>query len=195
MGDQQIEQTKAALRREARARRAAIDPKVREAAAEAAAKHFFRSSLIEPGAVVAGYWAIGDEISCRPILDQLMTRAIAVVLPAVTEPGEPLQMRLWQAGAALQDGGFGTLAPPPEAAAVEPEVVILPLLGYDASGTRLGYGGGYYDRTIASMKKTPRLIGLAYSEQEFTHIPRARHDVPLDAVVTPAGLRLFGGQA
>lgn len=195
MGDQQIEQTKAALRRAARNRRAAIDPAARNAAALAACQHFLASGLVQSGAVVAAYWSIGDEITCLPIMDALQGSGVSVALPAVTGPDEPLQMRIWRAGVALCDGGFGTLAPPPDAPQAEPEVVIVPLLGYDATGTRLGYGGGFYDRTLASMKKTPRLIGLAYSEQEFAHIPRAPHDVPLDAVVTPVGLRFFGGRA
>ena len=69
----------------------------------------------------------------------------------------------------------------------------MPLLGFDRLGTRLGYGGGYYDRTLAVLPKRPQLIGFAFKRQEFDHIPRLDHDVPLDAVVTEAGARYFSG--
>jgi 5-formyltetrahydrofolate cyclo-ligase len=68
----------------------------------------------------------------------------------------------------------------------------MPLLGFDSMGTRLGYGGGYYDRTLARMKRKPRLIGLAFSAQEVDTIPRESHDIPLDAIITEAGVRHFG---
>jgi 5-formyltetrahydrofolate cyclo-ligase len=70
-------------------------------------------------------------------------------------------------------------------------MVIMPLLGFDAAGTRLGYGGGHYDRTLATLEPAPRLVGVAFAAQELAHIPRAPHDRPLDAVVTENGVRHF----
>jgi 5-formyltetrahydrofolate cyclo-ligase len=77
----------------------------------------------------------------------------------------------------------------------EPDIILMPLLGFDAAGTRLGYGGGYYDRTLAALHKRPKLIGLAFAVQELPLIPRESHDVPLDAVITESGLRQFGPAA
>ena len=74
-------------------------------------------------------------------------------------------------------------------------IVLAPLVGWDGAGYRLGYGGGYYDRTLAAMTRKPRLVGLAFAAQELDSIPREPHDVPLDAVVTEAGVRHFGADA
>jgi 5-formyltetrahydrofolate cyclo-ligase len=100
-------------------------------------------------------------------------------------------MRLWEESAPLYPSGFGTLAPDELAPKVDPDVVLVPLLGFDKHGTRLGYGGGYYDRTLASLGKKPKLVGLAFAAQEIDDIPRDGHDVPLDAVVTEIGVRHF----
>ena len=85
-------------------------------------------------------------------------------------------------------GGFNECGIAPR---VEPDVVVMPLLGFDARGTRLGYGGGYYDRTLAGMHKRPRLVGFAFSGQELPEVPREPHDRPLDMIVTELGLRQF----
>lgn len=82
-----------------------------------------------------------------------------------------------------------------EAPRAELNVILMPLLGFDKLGTRLGYGGGYYDRTLALLTKRPRLIGFAFALQELEHIPREAHDVPLDAIVTERGVRNFGKKA
>jgi 5-formyltetrahydrofolate cyclo-ligase len=109
----------------------------------------------------------------------------------VTGAAEPLQFRIWGADAPLYEAGFGTLAPSDLAPRAEPDLILMPLLGYDRTGTRLGYGGGYYDRTLAAMTKRPMLVGLAFSAQALDHIPREAHDIPLDAVVTESGVEFF----
>jgi len=109
--------------------------------------------------------------------------------------GQPLSLRLWEPHAPLYEAGFGTLAPNEFAPQVEPDVIIMPLLGFDAAGTRLGYGGGYYDRTLDRLGKKPRLIGLAYAAQELDAIPREPHDVPLDMVITERGAQIFRREA
>jgi 5-formyltetrahydrofolate cyclo-ligase len=195
MVDQTIEQTKAALRIKAHAARALLDHDERAEAAQAAAEHFFKSIELGPADVVAAYWRIRDELDCQPILVRLMDSNQTVVLPAVSGPEAPLDLRVWEQGSALYEAGFGTLAPSELAPRAEPDIVIMPLLGFDSAGTRLGYGGGYYDRTLAIMNKKPRLVGLAFAAQELEHIPRDSHDVPLDAVITEAGIRQFGAAA
>jgi 5-formyltetrahydrofolate cyclo-ligase len=192
MADDTIENAKAALRLKAHATRAALPQGARHEAALAAAEHFFNQIELAEGEVVAAYWRIRDELDCQPILVRLMDRFQPVVLPVVLGPEQPLEMRIWEQGAALYPSGFGTLAPAELAPQAQPDVVLMPLLGFDGMGTRLGYGGGYYDRTLARMKRKPRLIGLAFAAQELEAIPREAHDIPLDAVVTETGVRHFG---
>jgi 5-formyltetrahydrofolate cyclo-ligase len=195
MVDENIEDAKADLRLQAHAARAALSQASRAEAAGIVAKCFFDSIVLEPTDVVAAYWRIRDELDCQPILIGLMDSNQTVVLPVVLGPERPLEMRVWEQGASLYEAGFGTLAPAELAPQAEPDVVIMPLLGFDSQGTRLGYGGGYYDRTLAHMKKRPKLIGLAFAAQELDAIPRDSHDVPLDAVITEAGVRYFGTSA
>lgn len=195
MVDEMIEEAKAALRIRARAARASLDHGERADAAVAAARHFFDGIALQASDVVAAYWRIRDELDCQPILVKLMDSNQKVVLPVVVGPEDPLDLRVWEQGASLYESGFGTLAPSELAPKAEPDIVIMPLLGFDKTGTRLGYGGGYYDRTLASMKKKPKLIGLAFAAQELDRIPREAHDMPLDAIVTEAGVRHFGASA
>jgi len=192
MVEDDIERAKAALRVKAHEKRAALSASMRAEAAEAACAHFFDGIALADGEVVAAYWRIRDEMDCQPILVKLMDSGQPVCLPVVIGDGEPLELRLWQEGAPLYPAGFGTLAPEEPAPRAEPDVIIMPLLGFDDRGTRLGYGGGYYDRTLAKLSKKPRLVGLAFSAQKLDHIPRDGHDIPLDAVVTEAGVTHFG---
>jgi 5-formyltetrahydrofolate cyclo-ligase len=191
MDDATIEQAKAALRVRARAQRAAIAESLKPDAARAACRHFLEDVPLDPAEVVALYWPIREELDCRPLLTHLMDALQPVCLPVVVGEEAPLDMRLWEQGAPLYPSGFGTLAPSEIAPRAEPDVVLMPLLGFDARGTRLGYGGGYYDRTLAALAKTPRLVGYAFSAQELPEIPREPHDRPLDLLVTELGVRRF----
>jgi 5-formyltetrahydrofolate cyclo-ligase len=191
MAELDIEETKAALRRQAHATRAALSDEDRAEAANAVAEHFFEHVAYEPDQVIAGYWRIRDELDCQPILIRLMDGGQRVVLPVVAGDEAPLELRVWEADAPLYEAGFGTLAPSDLAPRAVPDLVLMPLLGFDSAGTRLGYGGGYYDRTLAILPKKPMLVGLAFAAQELDHIPRALHDVPLDAIITENGVRFF----
>lgn len=191
MPDARIEEAKAALRLKARASRAAILNSSRAEAAKAVAEHFFTSVPLAPDEIVAGYWRIKDEMDCQPILIRLMDSFQPVCLPVVLGDEQPLELRLWEQGAPLYEAGFGTLAPSELSPQVEPDVIIMPLLGFDKRGTRLGYGGGYYDRTLDRLARKPRLVGIAFAAQELEDIPREPHDVPLDTIVTETGARHF----
>jgi 5-formyltetrahydrofolate cyclo-ligase len=195
LGDAEIEQAKAAMRLKAHEKRAVLWDDRRAAASKAAAVHFFDGVPLKSGAVVAAYWPIRDELDIKPVLTRLMDDGQPVCLPVVLGDGLPLQLRLWQPGAALYPSGFGTLAPDELAPIVEPDVILMPLVGYDKHGTRLGYGGGYYDRTLGRISTKPMLLGFAFAHQEFDHSPRDSHDVPLDAVVTENGVTRFGTAA
>ncbi|MEO6015578.1 MAG: 5-formyltetrahydrofolate cyclo-ligase [Devosia sp.] len=191
MADPRIEEAKAALRLKARSARAAVLNSTRSDSAKAVAEHFFKAVTMKPTDIVAGYWRIKDEMDIQPILIRLMDSFQPVCLPVVLGDEMPLELRLWEQGAPLYEAGFGTLAPSELAPQVEPDVILMPLLGFDKRGTRLGYGGGYYDRTLEKLGKRPRLVGIAYAAQELEDIPRESHDVPLDVIVTESGARHF----
>jgi 5-formyltetrahydrofolate cyclo-ligase len=191
VADPKIEAEKAALRLRAHATRAAILNSTRSASARAVADNFFKYVQLKPSDVVAGYWRIKDEMDCQPILIRLMDSFQPVCLPVVLGDDLPLELRLWEQGTPLYEAGFGTLAPSELAPQVEPDVIVMPLLGFDGRGTRLGYGGGYYDRTLEKLGKRPRLVGIAFAMQELDHIPHEPHDFPLDIIVTEQGARSF----
>jgi 5-formyltetrahydrofolate cyclo-ligase len=195
MSDVKIEEAKAALRATAHKKRAAFHPSMRLEAAKAAAGHFFERVPIDRREVIAGYWPIRDEMDVKSVIARLMDAGQPVCLPVVLGDEQPLELRLWEDGAPLYEAGFGTLAPAEEAPRAAPDVILIPLLGFDKYGTRLGYGGGYYDRTLAALAKRPRLIGFAFALQEVDNIPREAHDVPLDAIVTEQGVRNFDKKA
>ncbi|MEP7239978.1 MAG: 5-formyltetrahydrofolate cyclo-ligase [Devosia sp.] len=195
MADPQIEAAKAALRVKARQARAALRDPVRAAAGKTVAEHFFAAVDLKPTDIVAGYWRIKDEMDCQPILIRLMDSQQPVCLPVVVGEGQALVLRLWEPNAALYEAGFGTLAPSDLAPQVEPDLIIMPLLGFDSRGTRLGYGGGYYDRTLERLSRRPRLVGIAFANQEIDEIPSEPHDIPLDMIVTELGARNFTREA
>jgi 5-formyltetrahydrofolate cyclo-ligase len=195
MIDADIEEAKAALRERAHAQRQSAAKAAGGEAAATAVEHFFEGVALHPDDVVAAYWPIRDELDCRPILARLMDNGQRVCLPAVLGDEQPLQLRLWEQDAPLYPSGFGTLAPIETAPVLAPNIIIVPLLAFDAFGTRLGYGKGHYDRTIAAIGRRPRVIGFAYAGQEMERLPRALHDVPLDMVVTEQGVVHFGSGA
>lgn len=172
---------KAARAGQAQARRLAHDP----AAAVALAAHAPRLGLAA-GAVVAGYWPLGDEIDPRPLMAALAGLGCRLALPVVVSRAAPLQFRAWAEGDALEAGPHGTAHPFETAPCLRPDVLLVPLLGFDRGGWRLGYGGGYYDRTLERLRENAqvRAIGLAFAAQEMVAVPRDGHDQPLDAIAT-----------
>ena len=144
----------------------------------------------------AGYWPINDEFDCRDILLKLERCGYRIALPAVAGPGLPLIFRSWSFGDPLKDGPLGTRQPSSHNDEITPDVVLTPMLAFDAMGTRLGYGGGYYDRSFLHLREQLEqnvvAIGLGFAAQEVPEIMRGPHDQPLDAVLTEAGFRKFG---
>lgn len=172
----------------ARARRDAIPEAHRAAAARRIAQRLLSAVIGGPARRVSAFWPMGSEVDLRPVMAQLHERGYAVGLPVVVAVGCPLVFRSWEPGMDLIPAGFGTQVPPPESPEVEPDVLLAPLLAFDRAGYRLGYGGGFYDRTLARLRETGArtAIGIAYSAQEVRAVPREATDARLDMIVTEA---------
>jgi 5-formyltetrahydrofolate cyclo-ligase len=180
-----IEQTKAALRREAVARSDALPADERQAAAETIAAREFPLA-IAASSIVSGFMPMKTEISPLPLMRRLSQAGAALALPAIAGRRTPLIMRAWQWGEPLNSGVWGIREPKPEAKEVDPDILLVPLLAFDRSGFRLGYGGGYYDLTIAGLRarKPVVAIGIAFAAQEVQHVPTTPRDVRLDLMLT-----------
>jgi len=142
----------------------------------------------ETDAVIAGYWPIQSEINPFPLLQIFEERGYPLALPCLVAEGEGYQMifRRFTLGDDLVAGPFGIHQPSDEADEIAPDVVLMPLLAFDAQGGRLGYGGGYYDRALARLRaqKDVRGYGVAFSGQQLDEIPFEVHDQPLDGIFT-----------
>ncbi len=141
--------------------------------------------LIPPGVTVAGFWPLPGEIDIRPLLTALHAAGHPLCLPHTPPRGQRLRFHAWTPGDPLHPGRFGTLAP--DGPVRRPDLLLVPLLAFDRAGRRLGYGGGYYDRTLAALPNA-RAIGIAFAAQEIDTVPAGPHDRPLDAVATERGL-------
>jgi 5-formyltetrahydrofolate cyclo-ligase len=184
-GPEAIDELKAALRREALARRDALPVDVRAAAAQAIAARPFPVAA-PPGAVVSGFMPMKSEIDPLPLMRKLAAAGARLALPVVAGKGKPLGMRAFALGEPLASGVWGIREPKPDAAEVEPDVLLVPLLAFDRSGHRIGYGAGYYDMTIAALraKKAIVAVGIAFAAQEISAVPDTPRDARLDLVLT-----------
>jgi len=138
------------------------------------------------GVPLSGYLPIRSEIDPRPAMAEAAAHG-PVAVPVIAEAGLPLDFSLWEPGCALRAGPFGAMVPEVDRF-IEPEILIVPLVAFDRRGGRLGYGGGFYDRTLERLRRRrPTLaIGFAYAAQEAEGLPLEPTDQPLDMVVTEA---------
>ncbi len=174
-----LKERKAEARRFALARRKGADPAANGAAL---ARHVLARCPPPPGAAVAGYWPMGDEVDIRPLLAALAERGHPLALPVTPPRGHPLLFRRWRPGDALRPGPLGTSFPA-GSEEVRPEWLLVPLVAFDRAGPRLGYGGGYYDRTLAALPGAVA-VGCAHSVQELPEVPAGPDDVRLARVAT-----------
>jgi 5-formyltetrahydrofolate cyclo-ligase len=185
---------KEGLRKEAQERRAALKPVVGELSRRLR-DVFLQQIPVPSGATVSAYAAIGDEADPGPLLDALRARGHIIALPRVAGRGKPLDFHRYDAGQALVPGGFGLSEPGGDWTHIEPDILLVPLLAFDARGYRIGYGAGFYDRTLAKLRgeRDVLAVGFAFAGQEFETVPHDQNDQRLDWVVTETGARKFKG--
>jgi 5-formyltetrahydrofolate cyclo-ligase len=147
-------------------------------------QHVLAAGLIPRGAVVAGFWPLPGEIDVRPLLDALAADHV-LALPRTPPRGQALRFHSWHPGDRLRAERFGTMTA--DGAEVMPTVLLVPLLAFDRQGHRLGYGGGYYDRTLAGLPDA-LTIGCAFAAQEVAAVPTGPTDIPLHCIATERGL-------
>lgn len=185
------------LRRQLRARRSALGPSVRHWADERIRAHLAYSYWLRPARSIALYASMGDEVDTRQLRALCRARGCDVYLPRITDFAARRLRFCRDAGARLPINRMGIAEPALHQSipARWLSLILLPILGFDNQGTRLGYGGGFYDRDLAfrlQQPAPPLLIGLAYACQELAHVAREAHDVALDGIVTEYGIRWFG---
>ncbi len=140
------------------------------------------------GKLIGFYWPFRGEFDARPVLTPLWERGTRLALPVVVEKAQPLQFREWRPGIPMTKGVWN-IPIPAEGDAVLPDILIAPLVGFDLSGYRLGYGGGFYDRTIAAMPARPWVVGVGFEFSRLETIHPQGHDIPMDVIITEADAR------
>ena len=196
MSDSQLRaQEKRELRATLRARRLALSASDRMQAAEAVSQQLLAHEIFRRPGYVAGYWAMGGELPLHVLQMRLQAEQVWC-LPCI-QPDNSLRFATWRPGDALESNRFGipepALTADSQLSAADLAVVLVPLLGFTRGGSRLGMGGGFYDRTLAFRRQSasaPVLIGVGYSLQQLARLPEHPWDVALDAIVTEKELLL-----
>jgi 5-formyltetrahydrofolate cyclo-ligase len=165
--------------------RDALPPTIRQAAAETIAARPLPAS-ISPGMIVAGFSPMRTEINPLPLLRKFVEAGATLALPCIVGRGHPLIMRAWSFGAPVESGQWGIREPLPDAPEVAPDILIVPLAAFDRSGHRIGYGAGYYDKTLRALRAKKKIVavGMAFAVQEISKVPAGDHDERLDLVLT-----------
>jgi 5-formyltetrahydrofolate cyclo-ligase len=185
---------KRGLRAEAAARREAAHREHGEHAVRVLAGHGLDFLDHLSPLSVSGFFSVGSEIDISGLLSRLSGEGWSTALPVIIAKAEPLLFRAWRSGDPVEPGRWNIPAPPASSPEVLPDVLLVPLLAYDATGHRLGYGGGFYDRTIAKLRalKPIAAVGVAYSAQEVAELPAGPFDQRLDWILTERGPHRFG---
>lgn len=163
--------------------RVALNPEIRQTLSLNIAAGLDRTIGKLGGRIVGTYWPFRGEPDLRNWGIQVLAQGGHIALPVVIEKGRPLEYRLWRPGDPLERGVWNILVPA-HGLAVHPDIVIAPVVGFDAAHYRLGYGGGFFDRTLAAMPKKPLTIGVGYEQAHIATIHPQPHDIPMDVIVT-----------
>jgi len=185
-----LSQAKATLRRMAAAGRDAAHAAMGATAADALVRQGVDTLAALRPRVVAGFCSIRSEIDVRPLMLALAaTTGAQLAMPVVIARGQPLLFRRWRAEMVLTAGPFGTAHPPESEPALVPDLVLVPLLAFDHRRHRLGYGAGFYDRTLAALRTAGPVaaVGIAYGAQQVDAVPIGDHDERLDLILTERG--------
>jgi 5-formyltetrahydrofolate cyclo-ligase len=140
-----------------------------------------------PGMILGVYWPFQAEFDARPLVERLIAAGFSAALPVVVDKKGPLEYRIWRPGDPLIDGVWG-IPIPERREVVVPQAVLAPLVGFDRQCYRLGYGGGYFDRTLASLTPKPTAIGVGFELSRLETIHPQDFDIPMDLIVTEAGI-------
>ena len=182
-----------AERERLRADRQALGVEARQAVGQALALHL--QALLQNrfdgarGRVFSAYWPIKGEPDLRPLMADLHAAGVTVALPLVEVKAAPLVFRRWTPETRMVRGDWNIPVPPPEAEALIPDITLAPVMGWDGACYRLGYGGGYFDRTLAALSPRPFTIGIGFQSARLATIFPQPHDIPLDVIVTEAGIQ------
>jgi len=147
---------------------------------------FLKTQHLMPQSVVAGYIALKGEVSGKELFQSLSSQGHITCLPVVTARDEAMIFRAYRAGEPTRPGFMGQQEPLPHQPELLPDMLVIPMLGFTRQGYRLGYGSGFYDRTLPALRaiKPVKTVGLAYSIQELPEFPVEPHDAPLDVIIT-----------
>jgi len=172
-----------AQRTELLERRRALDVDERKRYAKALTERLLAAVDLRPFAVLGFYWPIRGELDLRGIARSHIEAGGGAGLPVVVAKSEPVEFWSWEPASAMQRG-FWNIPVPQARRCVTPDVLVIPLVGYDAEGFRLGYGGGFYDRTLAALAPRPFCIGVGFDDSQLPTIHPQPHDIPMDVIVT-----------
>ena len=176
------------------AARMALDPELHRQWSLAIAGELAALLASYGGLVLGFYWPVRAEFDPRPLADRLVGQGANLGLPAIVDRGRPLEYRLWRPGMAVTEGLHGIAAPEP-GQPVQPGLVLAPLVGFDGENYRLGYGGGYFDRTLAALQPRPVAIGIGFEAARLPTVFPQPHDAPMDLIVTEAGVQRRRGSS
>lgn len=184
--DPELKAWRKAMREQLIAARMAVPPEARARAAEVIAERLVE--LVEPGQIFSFYWPTKGELDFRTLAALLHARGVTPALPVVVEKNRPMQFRPWRPKAPMMRGIWNIPQPATEDTVV-PDIALAPVVGFSADGYRLGYGGGYFDRTLARLAPRPLTIGVGLEMQLIETIRPLPHDIRLDAIMTEVETR------
>lgn len=158
-----------------------------KASSQEVLNNLIAAAIVPPGVVIGGYWPTKSEVDVRLFLSYFLNHGHVWALPVVQAPDKSVVFRQWRPGNLLVSGAYNILTPDETAPLVIPTILLVPMMGFDPQGYRLGQGGGYFDRTIADLRAhhSIRVIGIAFDCQEVESIPRQDHDERMDYIITP----------
>ena len=179
--------------RRAASRRAAVELRERQRRGESAKQRLLAEVDLAPHRVLGFYWPIRAEIDARDIATRHIEAGGIAALPVITRKNAPVEFWPWTPGMSMRRG-FWNIPVPAIGEPVRPDALIIPLVGFDAACFRLGYGGGYYDRTLAALTPLPLRIGIGFADAALATIHPQPHDIPMSVIVTDGAVHRIASE-